>query len=578
MTKIFNPISVSAVHIYHSALELSPLSSIVRRSYYHRRHTSFPRVVVGVADPWDETAYLCNAHNSGSYTWSPCGRFVAALANSRVQIWDAFSSEMVSTLTGFDGAIDCGLAYSPDGRSLACLSDTLRIWDIQTGGAAKEIRYDRCYNGSVVWSSDGKTIGMIEGLNVHVYDLASGTTRSPGVLQSHGEPYLWAHDRSFRVMATRWDPNGQDLTTEIFEVGSDLTKIESFHRRLPGYYRIGSFSPTTYRISIYYAGNHFRILDLRNSEFLSEGKDFSESHCFSPDGSLFAASLPPSGVTIWRYCSFRSYYFRSRSISIRDWSTTPSLQFAPTSSSMLCDSGSFTQLFHLDRLTSGRESQASPPIAVLSPYGTYTAIAGQRGRNIEIFNLLSQTRQSIHPEMEINSLALTGNVLLVFLNDGEIAAWRLTEEGRVDGVFGDRRSGQRDSIWTVSSGGRPMFWVNDQTVVIVSEGAPIHAYHAGTGEVLGLAQTHPSGHLYTPADMYLGRHYPHYRKADERNPLYEDGWPVPLVAPQVEWVRDPEGKHRLWVPVEWRMDQAGWIHDIKALWYHHLDAPLIIMF
>jgi hypothetical protein len=50
VTKFFEPINVSAAHIYHSALELSPLSSIVRRLYYHQRHTPFPRVLVGTPD------------------------------------------------------------------------------------------------------------------------------------------------------------------------------------------------------------------------------------------------------------------------------------------------------------------------------------------------------------------------------------------------------------------------------------------------------------------------------------------------------------------------------------------------
>ena len=41
----FEFIDVSATHVYHSALELSPLSSVVRKLYYHRRPTPFPRVV-----------------------------------------------------------------------------------------------------------------------------------------------------------------------------------------------------------------------------------------------------------------------------------------------------------------------------------------------------------------------------------------------------------------------------------------------------------------------------------------------------------------------------------------------------
>lgn len=41
----FELICVSATHIYHSALELSPLSSVVRKLYYRRRSIPFPRVV-----------------------------------------------------------------------------------------------------------------------------------------------------------------------------------------------------------------------------------------------------------------------------------------------------------------------------------------------------------------------------------------------------------------------------------------------------------------------------------------------------------------------------------------------------
>ena len=313
---------------------------------------------------------------------------------------------------------------------------------------------------------------------------------------------------------------------------------------------------------------------IRKPAFLLEEWEFSESHCFSPDGRMFAASKPPSGVHIWRYDSRYQPY---KSISIRDWSTTPSFRFSPASSSMLCDSGSLIQLYHLDVPSIDSDTPQAVESLVLSPCGTYIATTHLGGRDIDITNLLSQTNQSIDTKRGIKWLAITGNVLLVLLTHGMITAWRLTEEGQVDGVFGNRRSGQGDSIWTVLSGGRPIFRVNDQAVVIMSEGAPIHAYHSGTGEALGLTQTSSGGHLYTPADMSLGRHYPHYRKADERNPLYEDGWPVPLVAPQVEWVRDPEGKHRLWVPVEWRMDQAGWLHDIKALWYDHLHDPLIII-
>jgi len=61
------------------------------------------------------------------------------------------------------------------------------------------------------------------------------------------EPHLWAHNKSFRVMTEGWA--NQTRTIDISEVGSVLTKIESFHTGSLGRdQRIDSFSLTTYRI------------------------------------------------------------------------------------------------------------------------------------------------------------------------------------------------------------------------------------------------------------------------------------------------------------------------------------------
>ena len=151
MTKFFEPINVSAAHIYHSALELSPLSSIVRRFYYRQRHSRLPRVVVGTPDAWNESVHLPGLSYYSSSTWSPCGRFIAARTRETVEIRDPLSSELLSTLPKSDVHHTGGLAYSPDGRSLASLSDTsLTIWDIQTGGVAREVGHGDTNNVSLV--------------------------------------------------------------------------------------------------------------------------------------------------------------------------------------------------------------------------------------------------------------------------------------------------------------------------------------------------------------------------------------------------------------------------------------------
>ena len=207
-TNFFEIIDVSATHVYHSALELSPLSSIVRGFYYHRQPCPLPRVVIGIPESWDPSTAISTKHSSYlSSTWSTCSQFIAAVTEEAVEIRDGLTLKLLSTLqaTQVTTRFKYGIAYSPDGQSLACCSDTaIIIWDAQTGGVVKEIVCEVICSGlTLVWSLDGKTIGTLswsafETYPVFTYDVASGTTLSSGILQSRDGPFLWAHDRTFK--------------------------------------------------------------------------------------------------------------------------------------------------------------------------------------------------------------------------------------------------------------------------------------------------------------------------------------------------------------------------------------------
>jgi len=468
MTKFFEPINLSAVHIYHSALELSPLSSIVRRLYYHKGHITSPQVVSGTPYSWDNRVSISGISDWKSYVWSPCSQFVAATTGNNVEIRDALSSELASTLTEANGHIGCGLVYSPDGCYLACLSNTLIIWDIQTGGTVKRNQYNKFHKGSIVWSLDGKTIGMTNGSTVFIYDIASGVTLSPGTVQSSAKLHLWAHDKSFQIMAAGQD--NQVFTIEIFEVGSDLTKIKSFCiKSQEGSCKIGSFSPTTYRISIL-SLLQFHILDVQNSECLLEEVGDFGAHCFSSDGTLSAASTN-SSVHIWKYTS--GHYTPWREFSTQNWVTYEvfPLQFSPTSSSVLGHFGNVLRVFQLDGPLTPADPNSPTQLAVLSPCGTYMVTTCKSGQTITITNLPAQTTsQLINTDTEMRSLVITGNILLGISSNHVTTAWRLTDEGLVDGVFGERVAGHSDSIWVASAQNYPRFGVDDQIVVIMDGG------------------------------------------------------------------------------------------------------------
>ena len=472
------------------------------------------------------------------------------------------STETIPRLTGL-------LAYSSDGRSIACASGiAIIIWDIQTGGVAKEIECNT-NNISLKWSLDGRTICTINSedhaiFDVHTYDVSSGTTSSPGTFQSTGDPYLWADDESFWVMRT-WQNMYNVTTIDTFKVGSTLIQLRSFTLSSLASGKIGSFSPTTHRISIS-NGRTFRIFDVQNSESLLYEVGNFFSHCFSSDGSLFAASHN-GGVHTWKYAS--GDYTLWREFRCQGWSNAP-LQFSPTPSSILGYSGDILRVWRLHQPPAKFEIRQT--YVGLSRSGTRIATALKFKNTVKIIDLLTQTPpQYIDTDVEIDGLVLTGNVLLV-AGSQKLTAWLLTEEGLVGGVIGDRRVGRSDSIWNISfpelGYGSWKFQVQHQVGFFKLSGDSVHVYHTGTGEVLHptrVPQYFVGGWSHLDGAL-RGRDYLCYHDSIQWDIPPKDRWQNSQTTLREGWVKDAEGKHRLWVPVEWRTDwdPADWCHDVTT--------------
>jgi hypothetical protein len=584
VTKFFEVINASAAHIYHSALELCPTSSIIRKLYYHRRTTRMPKVAIGASESWDPTIAISGKdHYTGPCIWSPCGRFVAAQTGEAVEIRNQLTLELITILqpTETFHHLTGPLAYSPDGRSIACASDTaIIIWDIQTGGVAKEIECSS-NNISLVWSPDGRTLCTInsgdrETFIVHTHDVSSGTTSSPGTLQSGDIPHLWTNGGSFYVTETVWG-RYHGHTINIFEIGSTLAKIQwLFSPSTRSEARVGSFSPTTFRISVS-DGDTLYIFNLRNAKHLLAKTGNFHSHCFSSDGRLFAASQE-SGVHVWEHPPGSSRYTPWREFQCQGWSNSP-LQFSPAPSSILGHSGDTLQVLrlHLPTAPAGHDQQ----YVGLSRSGTHVATAHKTGSIVKIINLLARTPlQFIDTGVWIKGLVLTGNVLLV-AGLGDLRAWLLTEEGVVDSVNGGKKVGRNDSIWAIPQSQPPwMFRVEGQVGIIKKGGDVLHVYHTETGEVLHPTQApqHFSGCWYNLSKQHCGRDYLCYHNLSQGDTPLEDSWQIPQTTMRERWVKDPEGKHRLWVPVEWRMewDSADWCHSITTQ-FSHLGGRLVII-
>ena len=410
----------------------------------------------------------------------------------------------------------------------------------------------------MVFDSETKT------LIARRYDIVSGAALSPITLQSEGKPHLWAHGKSFRVMTTAQD--GENCIINIFEIGVTLTRIESFHIHLGGGdWQIESFSPITYRISVN-TGGRMRILvfDIRNSGCLLN-EEGNGPDCFSSNGGLFAASQLRYRIGTWKYDNGRYIQWRQFSTPA---GLASNLQFSPTSSSILADFRETLKLWHLDG--SYVDSTArSMRFDIPSRSGTYLATARKWGCVVRITNLLSQTpSQVIDTDLKIWGLILVGNILLV---EGErvITAWLLTEEGLVNGVFGARRAGRGDSIWSVSKPHSSLsFSVEGETGIIKCNGNVLHVCNTDTGEVLEPAVTllHLNGPWYPLTNTWQALHYLY--DGDMGGTPPGDSWEPLQTTLKEGWIKDREGRHLLWLPVEWRAvdwNEVEWFSNIATI-------------
>ena len=128
VTEFFEVISQSGPHIYHSALQLAPRSSIVWKLYGQQFCTPVARVMTGIPNSWDLcTASTAAETNGCSPVWSPCGKFIAVGSVGGVKIQDSNTLEKLSVLRlpNTEATVE-SLTFSPDGCLLACPYTTSR--------------------------------------------------------------------------------------------------------------------------------------------------------------------------------------------------------------------------------------------------------------------------------------------------------------------------------------------------------------------------------------------------------------------------------------------------------------------
>ncbi|MDE0088205.1 MAG: LpqB family beta-propeller domain-containing protein [Candidatus Poribacteria bacterium] len=139
------------------------------------------------------------------FQFSPDGQRLAVKTENEIYFWDVNTGELEKTITGYSDVVS-SVAYSPNGRILASLHDTVRFWDLDTQKLIKTLTAETLsVKGSIraiAYSPDGETLACgIMDKTIVLWSVSKWEKR--GVLEGHTKG----------VSSVAFSPDGQTLAS-----------------------------------------------------------------------------------------------------------------------------------------------------------------------------------------------------------------------------------------------------------------------------------------------------------------------------------------------------------------------------
>ena len=611
VTGFFEVISTSAPHIYHSALLLSPKTSIVQKLHGSLAHP-LARVVQGAPTSWNPSiANIRFPNNIYTATWSPCSKFIAIAMefSSEVAILDAVTLEQLHTLHPAKEITWRILMFSPDGHLLTGHSNTygdIVSWDLQTGGLISNIS-TRGWCSSMSYSGCGTMLGClfdrdtittyntISGIHISSHSITKSVT---GTIWTHGECLQFATVESGSI--TIWEvgfTSGHAPT----EIGSLPTPDNFSPNRLV-------LLPTLSRLAFIIQGRVL-VWDAQHQKTLLDSEDVEDpvDLSFSPDGCLFICRTQHPVFHIWKESP--DGYLPHQKVMSSTSDTNPVV--SPNGESIISFGDSVLQLFYTT------SSPTSPPsistqtpqrtknfLLEFSPDESLVAFTQWSGRTVTVLDVKSgNPLLVIDTGIEVYGIRMTGSSIVV-VGDGMVVTWDLPAGDSVPNNRADITNSVQTTTFEYSADtGKPCTSIspdlNHIAIIAPIQTENLFIYDMHTGELL-VATTSggyqpwftPDGHkvwcaatsgkVHQWAIIKDGRSNVirlEFLEAEEPSSGFPWHSSCGYQVMDNGWILNSSGKYLLWLPHQWRpvyKIDLRWSRNFLAMLQDGLPEPVIL--
>jgi WD40 repeat protein len=234
------------------------------------------------------------------FTFSPDGKTLAGVSGKdSVCVWNVADGRLRLTIKGSPGR----LAFSPDGKSLLCGGQGMRLYEASTGTEVREFERYPGFVHAIAFSPDGKTVATAHEHTIELWDVASGKRRHP--FPGHACP----------VVSLAFSPAGSNLASGDSAEGTLI--VWNLKDRTPRYTFVGhhanvlsvAYSPDGKLLATGdgYRGTggfdaQIRLWDLSAGGLLRQFPGHLngiDSLIFSPDGKRLTSGGYDARVKVW---------------------------------------------------------------------------------------------------------------------------------------------------------------------------------------------------------------------------------------------------------------------------------------